>query len=71
MAPAVQRMAELTWGAAETAWTAPVNGISPKIQDRSQNPEMAVLIQSTDEEVSTKEATMDTNGMLVRATKLM
>ena len=71
MAPAVQHMAELTWGAAETAWTAPVYKIFPKIQDRSQNPEMAVLIQSTDEEVSTKEATMDTNGMLVRATKLM
>ena len=29
MAPAVQRMAELTWGAAETAWTVPVNGIFP------------------------------------------
>ena len=41
MAPAVQRMAELTWGAAETAWAAPVNGNFPNTEpgDGSAYPE--------------------------------
>ena len=64
-------MVELTWGVAETAQTAHVNGTFPKLHVRSQSLEMAVLIQSTEEEVWMKEVTLDTSGMLVPVMKLM
>ena len=66
-----QRMAELTWGAVETAQTALVNGTFPKLHGRTQSPEMAVLIRSTEDEVWMKEVTLDTSGMLVHAMKSM